>query len=221
MAAKDHTLSWAEQGMLAAAAIAFMFGLVAAIFGGPSFWTNIKDYGSAIAGAWALAAGLLAVFATYRILFEQRSAATRARAEATHNLAKVVIAELEGLWDAAKTAEVEDKLVRSNAALETPNNFHPAKIHMRGEWLRTRDVNPSAFGIFPPPIPDDLVSLYTRLGSLFGRVKWMAEREWSPGERETVLRLQNEALSEVRSLHIQANNVVSTLKRLIETMTAK
>ena len=117
-------------------------GLLLAFYPIDTWKNNLRDFGSAIAGIWALAAALLALFTVFWSSERQNEMQTKAYQRRKCEVASVCLAESQAMWQFFDDLKVIDALKDSNYKLDFHKDLnHALHVNVNNGWLPLLSVN--------------------------------------------------------------------------------
>ena len=214
-----------------AAGLLFLGGLVLPFV--PLFWrpdhgfgSDLRDFGSLIADAWALGAGLLTVYAAR---FQSEAGRTQLR----NNVANACLAEIESVWRYVDECGTIDLLrERSTALIEEVNSLERAfptsdedqldtyRGHLGESWLSLQVATPEVFGALPSELAADVTEYYCRLRNVIGRLNWLTNRQFKRKEVDWISKVHTLSYIQLRDLSVHRGSLSARLKHLIQPETA-
>lgn len=187
----------------------------------PEGWRkDLTDLGGIIAGAWALGAGLLTVYAAQSVAEAERKSRRR-------EIAAICLAELQAVWrylgEHQTLENLREGTIYLRAASESIEQviLHEDKKplstyrgHIGSNWLPLQTTSPDVFGALPLDLARHVTEHYSRLRNVLDRLDWMNDQAYIRSDLGGVITRQEEALDELTELDGERGKLMQRLEEL-------
>lgn len=209
--------------MLLATVLFFFMGLLPILYFAPRKGTfeTLSGMGSFTAGAWALGAGVLAVFAAWSISERERE---RRRIEVT----TICLVEIQSFWRHLQESKTVHTLALSTGALQSEvripvglpsrrkdtDPIETYKGHLGQDWLSLAKT-PDVFGALPMELAHPVLDFYSRGRSVLDRLNWMNDQEYTMVKAKEVSDRQERTLDDLVGLEAKYKKITEALAVVI------